>query len=252
MPQLTWLDVDTLDFPPAEQALDDPNGLLALGGDLSPERLELAYRRGIFPWYQDGQPLLWWSPDPRTVLYPSDLHISRSMRKFLRRTPFRVTFDQDFPAVMAGCAEPRDYTDATWITQDMFDAYCHLHELGLAHSVEVWEDELLVGGLYGVALGKLFFGESMFSRRDNASKTGFITLVEQLQHWGFELIDCQMPTDHLFSLGAQSMSRAAFQTCLSRLCGPQVPSHWGGTGAPVDHAPGASILKPSVQRSSSP
>jgi len=252
MPQLTWLDPDILDFPPAEQALDDPNGLLALGGDLSPQRLELAYRRGIFPWYQDGQPLLWWSPDPRTVLFPAELHVSRSMRKLLRRNPFKVTFDQDFPSVMAGCAEPRDYTDATWITQDMFDAYCHLHQLGLAHSVEVWEDDTLVGGLYGIALGRLFFGESMFSRRDNASKTGFITLVEQLRQWGFELIDCQMPTDHLFSLGAQSMSRADFQSQLARLCAPGMPSHWGGRIDLVERTPSASILKPIVQRSSSP
>lgn len=251
MPQLTWLEVEMLEFPPIEQALEDPNGLLALGGDLAPERLELAYRQGIFPWYQDGQPLLWWSPDPRTVLIPGELHVSRSMRKVLRKAPYQVTFDQDFAAVMAGCAEPRNYTDATWITEDMFRAYCHLHDRGVAHSVEVWEEGQLVGGLYGVALGRMFFGESMFSRRDNASKTGFITLVEKLRQWGFEMIDCQMPTEHLFSLGARSLSRDRFKAELQRLCAPQVPSHWGGA-ATVARTPTASILEPTVQRSSPP
>ncbi|HDZ54902.1 MAG TPA: leucyl/phenylalanyl-tRNA--protein transferase [Pseudomonas xinjiangensis] len=226
MSQLTWLHPQSLDFPSPEQALDDPNGLLAMGGDLSPARLEKAYRQGIFPWYQEGQPLLWWSPDPRTVLFPEDLHLSRSMRKFLGRTRFRVTFDQDFPAVIAACAEPRDYTDATWITRDMQDAYCQLHLLGMAHSVEVWDGSQLVGGLYGVALGRVFFGESMFSRRDNASKTAFVELVRRLQASGFDMIDCQMPTDHLFSLGAQAMSRDEFQRRLKAACDGKVADHW--------------------------
>ncbi|MEH6387736.1 MAG: leucyl/phenylalanyl-tRNA--protein transferase [Pseudomonas profundi] len=226
MSQISWLSPHSLDFPSTEHALADPNGLLAVGGDLSPARLERAYRLGIFPWYQEGQPLLWWSPDPRTILRPEKLHVSRSMRKFLRHTPFKVTLDQDFPAVMAACAEPRDYTDSTWITSDMQTAYCELHKRGIAHSVEVWDGAQLVGGLYGVALGKVFFGESMFSRRTNASKTGFIRLVEWLDECDFELIDCQMPTDHLFSFGAESISRHEFRSQLTRLCADGTPDCW--------------------------
>lgn len=226
MSQLTWLNPHNLDFPAADRALDEPNGLLAIGGDLSPARLVKAYRLGIFPWYQEGQPLLWWCPDPRTILLPQRLHVSRSMHKFLRGSTFKVTFDQDFAAVMGACAEPRDYTDATWITPEMQAAYGELHRRGIAHSVEVWDADELVGGLYGVALGRVFFGESMFSRRSNASKTGFIHLVRQLDDWGFELIDCQMPTDHLFSLGAQAMGRADFQLQLARLCNEDVASRW--------------------------
>ncbi len=226
MSQLTWLNPRSLTFPPIEQALDDPNGLLALGGDLSPARLERAYRLGIFPWYQDGQPILWWSPDPRTVLFPDQLHVSRSMQKFLRKTSLRVTFDQAFSRVISECAAPRDYAQETWITDEMQQAYTALHQRGLAHSVEVWEGDELVGGLYGVALGRLFFGESMFSRRDNASKTGFISLVRRLDRLGFVMIDCQMPTDHLFSLGAVSMPRADFQARLEELCNPGVVNHW--------------------------
>lgn len=226
MSQLTWLNPLSLAFPPPDQALDDPNGLLALGGDLSPARLERAYRLGIFPWYQDGQPILWWSPDPRTVLFPEQLHVSRSMQKFLRKTSLHVTFDQAFKQVVRGCAAPRDYADDTWITEEMQEAYAELHRRGLAHSVEVWDDEQLVGGLYGVALGRVFFGESMFSRRDNASKTGFITLVRHLAKQGFVLIDCQMPTDHLFSLGAVTMTRAEFQAQLEELCNQGVVNHW--------------------------
>ena len=226
MTELRWLDPDTLDFPPSSEALASPNGLLAVGGDLAPARLVAAYRRGIFPWYEEGQPLLWWSPDPRTVLTPSALHVSRSMAKFLRKTQFKVTFDQDFAAVMRACAEPRDYTDATWITPDMQRAYGQLHQRNIAHSVEVWDGSELVGGLYGIALGKVFFGESMFSRRSNASKTGFISLVRELQQRGCELIDCQMPTDHLESLGATTLSRAAFAQALGVLCHEGIPSCW--------------------------
>lgn len=226
MTELRWLDPDSLDFPPSSEALASPNGLLAVGGDLAPARLIAAYRRGIFPWYEEGQPLLWWSPDPRTVLTPSTLHISRSMAKFLRKTAFRVTFDTDFSAVLRACAEPRDYTDATWITADMRRAYEELHRRNIAHSVEVWDGTELVGGLYGLALGKVFFGESMFSRRSNASKTGFISLVRELERCGCELIDCQMPTDHLESLGATTISRAAFVQVLDRLCNEQIPSCW--------------------------
>ena len=227
MLQLTWLDKHDLDFPPADMALEEPEGLLAAGGDLSPARLIHAYRSGIFPWYQDGQPLLWWCPHPRTVLRPSQLHVSRSMQKFLRRTRWRVSVDTAFEQVMQGCAEPRDYTDATCITDEMRAAYVQLHRLGIAHSVEVWDGSELVGGLYGLALGKVFFGESMFSRQTNASKTAFIHLVRELAEWRFELIDCQMPTDHLFSLGAQSIPRDTFLTELQRLCPPDAPNAWG-------------------------
>ena len=207
---LTWLTRDSLSFPPLEKALQDPNGLLAAGGDLSADRLIAAYRHGCFPWYQDGQPILWWSPDPRTVLFPDELHVSRSLAKLMRQGRYQVSFDGDFAAVIAACAAPRDYADGTWITGSMQAAYLELHRRGIAHSVEVRKDGELVGGLYGLAMGRLFFGESMFSRADNASKVGFATLVEHLRQAGFALIDCQMPTDHLHSLGARAISRASF------------------------------------------
>lgn len=226
MGQLTWLDASSTDFPPARRALKSPNGLLAAGGDLSPARLLSAYRNGIFPWYEAGQPILWWCPDPRTILAPSELHISRSMRKVMRQTSFSVTLDQAFPAVMAACAAPRRDTDATWITPAMQAAYTRMHHQGHAHSVEVWEAGELVGGLYGLALGRVFFGESMFSIRTNASKIAFITLAEHLSECDFVLIDCQMPTDHLFSLGARSMSRADFLQQLAQFCPADSPSNW--------------------------
>jgi len=213
---LTWLQRDDLSFPPLEKALREPNGLLAAGGDLSPERLLAAYRHGCFPWYQDGQPVLWWTPDPRTVLYPEELHVSRSLRKKLRQGPFSVTFDRAFREVIEGCAAPRSYADGTWITATMQNAYMRLHQLGIAHSVEVWQDQQLVGGLYGLAIGRLFFGESMFSRATDASKIGFVTLVERLQDWGFKMIDCQMPTQHLASFGARPISREAFAETLAK------------------------------------
>ncbi|MCQ4310946.1 leucyl/phenylalanyl-tRNA--protein transferase [Pseudomonas stutzeri] len=213
---LTWLQRDDLSFPPLEKAMREPNGLLAAGGDLSPERLIAAYRHGCFPWYQDGQPLLWWSPDPRTVLYPDELHVSRSLGKKLRQGTFNVTFDRAFRDVVQACAGPRSYTDGTWITTPMQDAYTKLHQLGVAHSIEVWQDQRLVGGLYGLAIGQLFFGESMFSRTTDASKVGFVTLVEHLRDWGFKLIDCQMPTQHLASFGARGISRKTFAETLAR------------------------------------
>ncbi|MDR8014293.1 leucyl/phenylalanyl-tRNA--protein transferase [Ectopseudomonas guguanensis] len=213
---LTWLQRDSFQFPPLAKAMREPNGLLAAGGDLSAERLISAYRHGCFPWFQDGQPILWWSPDPRTVLFPEELHVSRSLAKLLRQQRYRVTFDQDFSAVIGACAEPRAYADGTWITRGMQEAYLQLHERGIAHSVEVWQDDELVGGLYGLAMGQLFFGESMFSRADNASKVGFATLVGKLQQWGFVLIDCQMPTQHLHSFGARAIPRARFAEYLQR------------------------------------
>ncbi|MFD3208302.1 leucyl/phenylalanyl-tRNA--protein transferase [Pseudomonas sp. LS_2] len=212
----TWLTRDSLTFPPLEKALHDPNGLLAAGGDLSADRLVQAYRHGCFPWYQDGQPILWWSPDPRTVLFPQELHVSRSLAKLMRQGRYKVSFDTDFEGVIAACAAPRDYADGTWITDSMRAAYCELHRRGIAHSVEVREEGELVGGLYGLAMGRLFFGESMFSRADNASKVGFVTLVQHLQQAGFELIDCQMPTNHLHSFGARAISRARFAEYLAR------------------------------------
>ena len=212
---LTWLQRDSLDFPPLNKALREPNGLLAAGGDLRPERLIRAYRHGCFPWFQDGQPILWWSPDPRTVLLPDQLHVSRSLGKVLRQGRYRVTFDQTFADVIRACAAPRSYAAETWITSPMQDAYLELHKRGIAHSVEVWRDNELVGGLYGLAMGQLFFGESMFSRADNASKVGFVTLVEHLKNCGFVLIDCQMPTEHLLSLGAQTIPRSEFAGYLS-------------------------------------
>lgn len=212
---LTWLQRDSLQFPPLNKALSEPNGLLAAGGDLRPERLIQAYRHGCFPWYQDGQPILWWSPDPRTVVLPDSLHVSRSLAKLIRQGRYRVTFDQAFAEVIRACAAPRSYAQETWITSPMQDAYLELHNRGVAHSVEVWRDTELVGGLYGLAMGQLFFGESMFSRADNASKVGFVSLVEHLKDWGFVLIDCQMQTEHLLSLGAQTISRAEFSRYLS-------------------------------------
>jgi leucyl/phenylalanyl-tRNA--protein transferase len=200
-------------FPPVEHAVK--SGLLAVGGDLSPERLLAAYREGIFPWYAEGEPILWWSPDPRFVLLPDELRISRSMRQFLKKGLVRITFDQDFRGVIAACQKPRPGQDGTWITEEMQEAYCALHALGYAHSVEVWQDGALAGGLYGVSLGRAFFGESMFSIMPNASKAALITLVEHLRERGFDLIDCQVETPHLGSLGARLIPRREFRELLN-------------------------------------
>ena len=200
---------DRLSFPPPHLAIKE--GLLAVGGDLSVDRLLLAYRSGIFPWYSEGEPILWWSPDPRLVLYPDELRISRSLRKVIKRKRFHITFDQDFEAVITGCAEARrSYGEGTWITDDMKFAYIELHRRGYARSAEAWQDGKLVGGLYGVAMGRAFFGESMFSRVSNASKAAFVTLVETLRKNGFTLIDCQLKTDHLIRFGAREISRKIF------------------------------------------
>jgi leucyl/phenylalanyl-tRNA--protein transferase len=203
-------DAVDLRFPPVELA--SPEGLLAIGGDLCSERLLEAYRHGIFPWYSKGQPILWWSPDPRAVLLPEQLKISRSLKKRLRRGEFRVTLDQAFEAVIRACAGPRRHTPAgaTWITPEMLDAYGRLHRQGYAHSVETWYGNELVGGLYGVALGGTFFGESMFSLRSDASKVAFVLLVQQLQAWGYTLVDCQLPTPHLAKFGALAIRRREF------------------------------------------
>jgi leucyl/phenylalanyl-tRNA---protein transferase len=208
------LTADDLEFPPLERALADPNGLLAAGGDLSPARLLTAYRRGIFPWYEAGQPILWWSPQPRAILLPQDIHTSRSLRKLLRRGGMRVTADRCFDRVVTACAGPRRGSVGTWITPEMAEAYGTLHQLGYAHSVETWCAGELVGGMYGVALGRAFFGESMFSCVSNASKVALVHLAGQLAEWGYGFIDCQMETPHLRSMGATSVTRPVFQQLL--------------------------------------
>lgn len=204
-----WLPDDELVFPTPDLA--DENGILALGGDLSPKRLILAYQHGIFPWFNEDDPIIWWSPDPRFVLRPENLKVSKSMRQVLRRNIFKITFDIDFQSVLWNCQNiRREGQGGTWITDEMFDAYMKLHEIGLAHSVEVWQNDQLVGGLYGISLGKCFYGESMFAKVSNASKAGFITFVQNLASLGFDLIDCQTETAHLRSLGADFISRADF------------------------------------------
>lgn len=214
-------------FPAVERALRDPNGLLAAGGDLSSRRLVEAYSHGIFPWFDDDDPILWWSPDPRMVLHVEELRVSRSMRRVMRSGEFQVSADEAFEDVMHGCALPRAHQDGTWITTRMVEAYTGLARSGIAHSVEVWADGTLAGGLYGVALGRMFFGESMFSRRTNASKVALIVLVRQLRRWGFELIDCQMATNHLASLGAREIPRSVFLDAVGRLSQePAVPGPW--------------------------
>lgn len=205
-------------MPPPSCALAEPNGLLAAGGSLEPEWILAAYRRGIFPWYESGQPILWWSPDPRAVLKPGELHVSRSLRRRLHRGEFRITADRAFDAVLDGCAEPRNYTDSTWITDDMARAYSRLHRLGYAHSFEAWAGDALVGGLYGVAIGRVFFGESMFARRTDASKVAFVHGVRFLAARGYALIDCQVATEHLRRFGATTIPRDEFVGILSVHC----------------------------------
>ncbi len=223
MTQLHWLLPGSTEFPPTELAFQEPNGLLAAGGDLSPAQLIAAYQRGIFPWFDDSQPILWWSPDPRLVLFPNELHISKSMAKLLRRKTFSVSTDKAFLRVLHACAEARPGQDGTWITQDIINAYTQLHDLGYAHSVEVWQDDQLVGGLYGIAMGRIFFGESMFSRRSNASKVGFIHLVTALQRLDFALIDCQVHTGHLASMGAREIDRQTFENYLLNCINRRAP-----------------------------
>ncbi len=198
-------------FPAADLALKEPNGLLAIGGDLSPARLLNAYIHGIFPWFSDDSgPIMWWSPDPRAVIFPDGVNVSRSLRRTLARRQYEVRFDSVFEDVMRGCAGPRDGDPRTWITPMIRAAYCELHRLGYAHSVETWIDGELAGGLYGVSIGRMFFGESMFARRTDASKVALVHLAEQLQTWRFELIDCQVMNPHLQSLGAVEMPRREF------------------------------------------
>ncbi len=226
MKSVTWLSPQDSPewFPPLEHALDEPSGLLAAGGDLSPERLLAAYRRGIFPWYSPGQPVLWWSPDPRTVLFPEEFHLSRSLEKAIRNKGFRVTIDADFEEVIDACAAPRAHSPGTWITPEMRQAYLRLHRLGFAHSIEVRHDAVLAGGLYGVRLGGVFFGESMFSLRRDGSKIALAHLVMMCAHNSIEVIDCQLASRHLASLGARSIPRTRFQALLSRWASARDPA----------------------------
>ena len=208
-----------LSFPPPHLAIKE--GLLAVGGDLSTERLLLAYRCGIFPWYGPGEPILWWSPDPRLVLYPDELRISRSLRRIIRKNIFHITFDGAFDKVIQACAEAkRSSGEGTWITEEMKKAYFGLHRQGYAHSVEAWQDGQLVGGLYGIGIGRAFFGESMFSRVSNASKVAFVALVENLKRLTFVLIDCQVKTDHLMRFGAREVRRKHFLEQVEKAVGP--------------------------------
>ena len=213
---IPWLDSGD-PFPEVERALAEPNGLLAAGADLSLPRLLEAYRNGIFPWFGHDQPILWWSPDPRMVLFPAELKVSRSLARTLRNARFEVRADTAFDAVIEGCRQPRRGESGTWITEEMTEAYGTMHRAGFAHSVETWLDGKLVGGLYGIALGRAFFGESMFARVSDASKVALVALARQLQHWGFGVIDCQMNTAHLASLGAREIPRAEFTRRLREL-----------------------------------
>lgn len=236
--QLTLLNpnVDNEVFPPVDMAWDEPNGLLAVGGNLHPMRLINAYQSGVFPWFSPNEPIYWWSPNPRAVLYPHKIRFSRSLRKVMRNKGYSINFDQDFPATVNACAAPRAGNGGTWITNEMFQAYCNLHRLGYAHSVEVRnQDNELIGGLYGVVANGVFSGESMFSKTPNTSKLALVALAYHLQQWGFHLIDCQIESDHLLSMGAEEISRSHYINILKQTQTPAIDwqfdqttdlSHW--------------------------
>ncbi|WP_417595111.1 leucyl/phenylalanyl-tRNA--protein transferase [Oceanospirillum sp.] len=228
MIELPWLNPEQPPyFPPVTEALADPQGLLAFGGQLNAQWLLTSYHQGIFPWFNPGEPILWWSPDPRMVIFPEHFKIRRSLKKTLRKQPFEITFDTAFAEVLNGCAAARNYTDETWITEEMRSAYQELHQMGHAHSVEAWQDGKLVGGLYGVAIGRIFCGESMFARATDASKVAFVHLIQQLKAWQFELIDCQVYSDHLASFGAEEVDRACFLDYLKQYATAAMPvGHW--------------------------
>ncbi len=235
---IPWLQKNS-PFPPVESALQSPNGLLAAGADLSPQRLLDAYSRGIFPWYSEGQQIMWWSPNPRMVLVPQDFVPSRSLAKTLRNKKYEVRFDTAFREVMLACSEPRDGQGGTWISPDMINAYCALHELGYAHSVETWIGDQLAGGLYGVAIGKMFYGESMFARATDASKIALAHLTQQLVAQDVGLVDCQMSTAHLASLGAREIQRSEFINKINTLCNiPHAPKKWSALALQVEMASG--------------
>lgn len=218
--RVAWLSpTDPADaFPPIELALREPDGLLAAGGDLSKERLLTAYRRGIFPWYEEGQPILWWSPDPRCVLRPADFHVSRRLRQYARRSDFTLSCNKAFAAVIEACAGDRKTQQGTWITQDVMSAFLDLHSDGWAHSIEIWDGDKLAGGIYGLSVGRVFFGESMFSHQDNASKFAMLGLCSILWQNDFDLLDCQVLSQHLLTLGAQLMDRSEFSQILDKSC----------------------------------
>lgn len=203
-------DDQSMAFPNVENALDDPNGLLAVGGDLTVNRLLSAYQQGIFPWFSHDQPILWWSPNPRMVLFPENFHVSRSLRKVINKNLFSFSINTCFEKVIHACAQPRPTQEETWITTGMQQAYNQLHREGFAHSFEAWHENILVGGLYGIAIGRVFYGESMFSTQSNASKVAFAQAVKLLTEWGYELIDCQVASKHLANFGAEDISRQAF------------------------------------------
>ncbi|MGH8452928.1 MAG: leucyl/phenylalanyl-tRNA--protein transferase [Nevskiales bacterium] len=228
--RLAWLDPARPDqpFPPVTKALREPNGLLAFGGDLSPTRLLNAYRHGIFPWYSGDEPILWWSPDPRCVFRPDSIHVSRSLRKALNRRDFEISFDHAFESVIEACAAPRKQQEGTWLTPAMISAYIRLHHEGWAHSVEVWRDSALIGGIYGVAIGGAFFGESMFSRAPNGSKIALVALAQRLDEWGFTLLDAQVRSPHLYTLGAVDLLRECFMTELAAAL--RLPDRCGSWG----------------------
>jgi leucyl/phenylalanyl-tRNA--protein transferase len=221
-----WLDQNTGAFPHYQYALEEPNGLLAAGGDLSPERLISAYRLGIFPWYNPGEPILWWTPDPRSVIYPKQFKANRSLRKAIKKSEFKITIDTCFEQVIDQCAQPRRDDEGTWINPDIDAAYTLLNKMGVAHSVEAWHEGKLVGGLYGVSIGKVFFGESMFSHMDNASKVAFAFLCEQLTLWDFDLIDCQVHNPYLESLGAIEIPREKFLMQLNQAIVKNTRGDW--------------------------
>ncbi len=226
--QLYWVadNIIANDFPDVSTALRDPDGLLAIGGDLLPERILDAYSRGIFPWYSERQPILWWSPNPRCVLEPKSIKLSRSLRKSLRKKIYQVTFNKAFNDVIHACSGPRNGFDDTWITEDMLIAYTSLHKSGHAISVECWNGDRLVGGLYGLVIGKIFFGESMFSRESDASKIALVHLAEYLKKNKFRLIDCQVHSKHLQSLGAIPMPRELFVNILNQFCNSYSSYDW--------------------------
>lgn len=229
MPQLIWLEPDLPPrFPAARMALDHPNGLLAAGGDLTPPWLLLAYQHGIFPWFNEGEPILWWSPSPRMILEPGGMHVARSLKKAFRKQPVSVTLNQAFSEVIQACQAPRDGQPGTWITDDMRTAYQALHDTGWAHSVEIWRDDRLIGGLYGIGIERVFYGESMFSRETGGSKFALLAVSEWAAHRGMTMIDCQVYNDHLNSLGAHEIDRERFEQRLPAelvpLKAPDAPS----------------------------
>lgn len=223
-------------FPPVEFALKEPDGLLAAGGDLSRDRLLTAYRTGIFPWYEEGQPILWWSPDPRCVMHPAEFHISRRLARYARQSSFTLSCNTAFESVIAACAGDRKSQQGTWITADIKRAFADLHAAGWAHSIEIWDDEKLVGGIYGMSIGHVFFGESMFSHRDNASKFAMLGLCSILAQNDFEMLDCQVLSQHLLTLGARLIDRADFSNKLSSFCATgQQFANWPTNVAKIGH-----------------